>query len=320
MTGAGARQEPRRALDGVLLLDKPGAMTSNAALRSAQRLYRAARAGHTGTLDPLATGLLPLCFGEATKFAHVLLDADKTYHARVRLGVTTTTGDVEGEVTASAPVAVTPQQIAEALTPFVGEIMQVPPMYSAIKRDGQPLYKLARAGAEVPRAPRPVVVRELTLLEVAVPEFEMKVVCGKGTYVRVLAEEIGRALGCGACLSGLRRTAAGGHTLAGAVTLDRLAAMLPPEREAVLLPPDALLAGLPRLDLDAEQARRIVRGQAVEPFKAAAVGLARIYSPDRQFLGLAEVTIGGRMVPRRLRAAPAATREPLELLLEKTRS
>ena len=307
MTRAGAAgvQEPRRDLDGVLLLDKPAGITSHAAMRSAQRLYGAAKAGHTGTLDPLATGLLPVCFGEATKFSHLLLDADKTYHARVRLGVTTTTGDLEGEVTSRAPVTVTPQKVVSALHRFVGEIMQVTPMYSAVKQGGQPLYKLARAGRELPRAPRKVVVRELALLEVAEPEFELKVVCSKGTYIRVLAEEIGRELGCGACLSALRRTAVGGHALAGgAVTIQQLQTMTPQQRDAILLPPDALVAALPRFDLDAEQTRRIIRGQAVEQVTAPAVGLARIYGPDRQFLGLAEVTSVGRMVPRRLRAQP----------------
>ena len=307
MSAAGSAQhgEPRRGLHGVLLLDKPGGITSNAALRSVQRLYRAAKAGHTGTLDPLATGLLPVCFGEATKFSHLLLDAGKTYQARVRLGVTTTTGDLEGEVTARAPVTATRQDVVSVLRRFVGEIAQLPPMYSAVKLNGQPLYKLARAGRDVARTPRTVRVEELTLIEFALPEVELRIACSKGTYIRVLAEEIGRELACGACLSALRRTAVGSHTLAaGPVSISELEAMTPRERDALLLAPDALVAALPRFDLDADQARRISRGQPLEQTRAPVAGLARIYGPDQEFLGLVEVTTAGRVVPRRLLARP----------------
>jgi tRNA pseudouridine55 synthase len=301
------RIESRRGVDGVLLLDKPHGITSHAAMRSAQRCYQAAKAGHTGTLDPLATGLLPVCFGEATKFSHVLLDAEKTYQACVRLGVTTTTGDLEGAVTARAPAAVARHEVDAALKRFVGEIMQIPPMYSAIKKDGQPLYRLARAGQVLPRAPRRVVVRELALLGMTAQELELSITCSKGTYIRVLAEEIGRELGCGACLSLLRRTAVGSYALAnGAVTLSQLEELTLQQRDALLLPPDALVASLPRFDLDADQARRIARGQAVEEVTARTEGLARIYGPDQQFLGLAEVTAIGRIVPRRLRSQALA--------------
>ncbi len=238
----------------MLLLDKPHGISSNAALRSAQRLYGAAKAGHTGTLDPLATGLLPLCFGEATKFSQVLLHAEKTYLARMRLGVTTTTGDLEGEVTGRAAVAVTGDQLEAVLQHFVGEIVQVPPMYSAIKKDGQPLYKLARAGHDLPRTPRTVVVKSLSLLHTAGEEIELTVTCSKGTYIRVLAEDIGRELGCGACLSALRRTAVGSFALnGGAVTLPQLEALTPQQRDPLLLPSDTLVASLPRFDLDADQ-------------------------------------------------------------------
>jgi tRNA pseudouridine55 synthase len=295
-----------RDLDGVLLLDKPAGVTSHTALRLAQRLYGAAKAGHTGTLDPLATGLLPACFGEATKFSHVLLDADKTYHARVKLGVTTTTGDLEGEVTGRAPAAVARDEVEAVIARFVGEIMQVPPMYSAIKKDGQPLYRLARAGQELPRTPRKVVVRELVLLGIAADELELTVTCSKGTYIRVLAEDIGRQLGCGACLSALRRTAVGTFRLEGAVTLAQLEALAPADRDALLLPPDALLSALPRLDLDADQARRIASGQALDGVGAPDRGLMRVYGPDHRFLGLVEATALGRVVPRRLRAQPPA--------------
>jgi tRNA pseudouridine55 synthase len=286
---------------GVLLLDKPAGITSHTALRGAQRLYGAARAGHTGTLDPLATGLLPACFGDATRFSHLLLDADKIYRASVRLGMTTATGDLEGAVTSRAPVAVSRDRVDSALRGFVGEIMQVPPMYSAIKQGGEPLYKLARAGVEVARAPRAVVIRKITLLGMTADELDLSVTCSKGTYIRVLAEDIGRELGCGACLSGLRRTAVGGFFLErGALTLPELEAMTPAERDAALLPPDALVASLPQFDLDGEQARRLMQGQAVELAGAPDSGLARVYGPGRRFLGLAEATGRGRVVPRRL--------------------
>lgn len=299
--GHGSRQ--RRDLDGVLLLDKPPGITSNAALRTAQRLYGAAKAGHTGTLDPLATGLLPVCFGEASKFSHVLLDAEKAYLARVRLGVTTTTGDLEGEVTARSPVSVTRDDVRAVLPRFVGEIMQIPPMYSAIKMNGQPLYKLARAGVELPRVPRKVMVKELALLEIAGGDLELMVTCSKGTYIRVLAEDIGRELGCGACVSALRRTAVGRFTLKdGAVTLAQLETLTPQQLDESLLPPDALVAALPRFDLDADQAHRITRGQTLEHMRALPPGLTRIYGPDRRFLGVVEVTGMGRVVPRRLRS------------------
>lgn len=293
----------QRSIDGVLLLDKPSGITSHTAVQKARRLFCARKAGHTGTLDPLATGLLPVCLGEATKFSRLLLDADKTYLATIRLGITTTTGDLEGEVTGRAPVTVAREAAEAVLGRFVGEILQVPPMYSAIKQGGQRLYKLARAGREAPRAPRKVFVRDLGLSMFAGTELEVRVTCSKGTYVRVLAEDIGRELGCGACLSGLRRTAVGGFSLAsGAVTLEQLEASTPETRDALLRPVDALAASLPRFDLDAGEAERLQRGQPVELAEAQAAGLARIYGPDREFLGLAEVTAPGCIVPRRLKS------------------
>jgi len=314
---------PRRDLNGVLLLDKPQGVTSNAALRIAQRHYAAAKAGHTGTLDPLATGLLPVCFGEASKFAHELLEADKTYRARVKLGIVTTTGDLEGAVTGRAPVAAARREVEAVLPRYTGEIMQVPPMYSALKQDGQPLYKLARAGVEVPREPRKIIVRALTLLEFSGDELDLLIVCSKGTYVRVLAEDIGRDLGCGACLAALRRTGIGRFTLeSGVVTLAQLETLTPSQRDALLLPPDTLVAALPRHDLDAERAHRLARGQPVDDESATVPGLTRVYGPGRQFLGLAEVTRPGRIVARRLRSQEGATPSPGsgELLLEKTGS
>ena len=308
---SGSRAE-RRTVDGVLLLDKPSGITSNTALQKVRRLFGAEKAGHTGTLDPMATGLLPVCLGEATKFSHLLLEADKTYAATILLGVTTRTGDLEGEVTARFKVKAKRAEIEQVLKDFAGEILQTPPMYSAIKRAGQPLYKLARAGGEVPRAPRRIFIRSLTLLGHEGDELKLSVSCSKGTYIRVLAEDIGRRLGCGGCLSALRREGVGSFQLSpGAVTLEQLGQMAPAERIALLLPEDALVSSLPRLDLDdAAGASRLRHGQSVAHSQAHTTGLARIYGPSRQFLGVAEVTAPGHIVPRRLvseaRAATAS--------------
>ena len=202
-----------RAVNGVLLLDKSAGMTSSAAVQRVRRLFRAQKAGHTGTLDPLATGLLPVCLGEATKFSHLLLDADKSYVATIRFGITTRTGDLEGEVTGQSEAHVSREEVEGVLKGFMGEIEQTPPMYSALKRDGQPLYKLARSGVEVPRAPRRIVIRKLELRAFEGDEIDLFVTCSKGTYVRVLAEDLGRALGCGACLAALRREGVGNFGL-----------------------------------------------------------------------------------------------------------
>jgi tRNA pseudouridine(55) synthase len=214
----------RVPVHGVLLLDKPEGLSSNDALVRAKRLLNAEKAGHTGTLDPFATGLLPLCFGEATKFSQDLLEADKTYETTVQLGVSTNTGDTEGEVTATAEVAVTPAQIEAVLARFRGPIAQVPPMHSALKRDGRPLYEYARAGITLEREARQVVIHALELLSYEAPLLRLSVTCSKGTYVRVLGEDIGAALGCGAHLKTLRRTAVGRLTLEGAITLEQLGA------------------------------------------------------------------------------------------------
>lgn len=255
---------PRFALDGVLLLDKPLGLSSNDALIKAKRLLQALKAGHTGTLDPLATGLLPLCFGEATKFSQDLLEADKTYEARVRLGETTTTGDAEGEVLLTRDVTVDEAAIRAVLPQFTGPISQVPPMYSALKRDGKPLYEYARAGQTVEREARDITIHSLELLECSLPdapEFTFRVTCSKGTYVRTLAEDIGEALGCGAHLRALRRTAVGPLTLDGAVTLEDLSAIDQPQRVEKLAPVDALLKTLPTVWLDDTLATRFGHGQ-----------------------------------------------------------
>ncbi|MGC5800612.1 tRNA pseudouridine(55) synthase TruB [Ralstonia pseudosolanacearum] len=258
-------KQPRRDVHGVLLLDKPIGWSSNDALIRAKRLLWAKKAGHTGTLDPLATGLLPLCFGEATKFSQDLLEADKTYEAVVRLGIRTSTADAEGEVLSERPVAVTPEQLRAAIGRFVGEIDQVPPMHSALKKDGKPLYEYARAGQTVERAARRVTIRAIdvlaTDLDAAAPTVTLRVCCSKGTYIRTLGEDLGEALGCGAHLVALRRTQVGSLTLDGAVTLEALEAASEVQRAALLAPVDALLQTLPRVELGAEDSRRFLHGQ-----------------------------------------------------------
>lgn len=298
-----ARRAAARALDGVLLLDKPAGITSSAAVQKVRRLLNAAKAGHTGTLDPQATGLLPVCLGEATKFAHLLLDADKRYLAAVRLGLSTETGDLEGKVLACSDGRRTREEIEAALARFRGPLQQTPPMYSAVKHEGQRLYRLARAGTEVAREPRSIIIHDLVLAAVEGDEIKLSVTCSKGTYIRVLAEDVGKALGCGACLAALRREAVGAMTLsAGSVTLGQLEDLAPAQRDTLLLPPDALVATLPRLDLDATEAGRILLGQAVQHGSAGEPGLARIYGPDQAFLGVVEITSPGRILPRRLKA------------------
>jgi tRNA pseudouridine55 synthase len=308
-----SRSTPRRPIDGVLLLDKPRGITSQAAVSRAKSLLGAAKAGHTGTLDPMATGLLPLVFGEATKFAQGLLEADKSYRAHMRLGLTTTTGDLEGEVVARAAVAVDRPRIEAALAAFRGEIVQTPPMYSALKHAGKALYTYARAGVEIAREPRRVSIAALELERFEGEELTVSVSCSKGTYIRVLAEDIGRALGCGATLSALERTRVGTFTLADALDLERLAATDFGARAALLLPVDALVRHLPRLDLDTGQAGRILHGSTVEHGCASPAGVWRIYGPDGSFLGLAEARSAGQLAPFRLMAARPAPGSTVQL-------
>jgi tRNA pseudouridine55 synthase len=288
----------------VLLLDKPPGMSSNAALQKARWLFNAEKAGHTGTLDPLATGLLPLCFGEATKFAGALLDAGKSYLATVRLGVVTDTSDAEGHVLATHPVTASEAQVRAVLPRFTGEISQVPPMHSALKRDGTPLYELARRGIEVERQPRRVTIHSLELLDWRGDSFDLAVDCSKGTYVRTLAADIGAALGCGAHLAALRRTRVGSLALAAALTLERIEATPPETRDVLLLPPDALLAELPVAQLTVQEAERLLHGQAVrwrgEPGKRW-----RLYGLQG-FIGLGEGSADGWLQPKRLVAGSGA--------------
>jgi tRNA pseudouridine55 synthase len=289
----------RRRIDGVLLLDKPPGMTSNAALQKARWLFSAAKAGHTGTLDPMATGLLPLCFGEATKFAGELLHADKRYAATVRLGLRTDTSDAEGRVLETRPVAVTREQVASVLARFRGEILQVPPMHSALKRNGRPLYEYARQGIELVRTPREVIIHSLDLRAFAGDELVFDVDCSKGTYVRTLAQDIGEALGCGGHLTALRRIRIGSLRLEQAVALEELASMSPEARESLLLPADALLSSLPRLDLDGVAAQRFGHGQTLAGW-GTFEGRVRVYDDGGRFLGLGHAGPDGRLAPVRL--------------------
>lgn len=287
-----------RKVDGVLLLDKPLGLSSNDALQKARRLFSAAKGGHTGTLDPLATGLLPLCFGEATKFSADLLDADKTYEAEIRLGVTTDSGDAEGRIIATAPAAVTAADVARVLPAFMGDILQVPPMHSALKRDGKPLYELARQGIVVERAARPVTVHTIDVLACSEDFLRLSVHCSKGTYIRVLAADIGAALGCGGHLVALRRTRVGPLDLAAAVTLEALNASGEDERARFLLPLDALLQNLPRVDLAADDAQRFGHGNPVD-LPPGLHGKIRVYA-DGKLLGIGEPGTGERLWPKRL--------------------
>ncbi len=290
----------RRRIDGVLLLDKPHGMSSNHALQAAKRLLNAEKAGHTGTLDPMATGLLPLTFGEATKFSQMLLDADKVYEAQVRLGAVTSTGDVEGEVIERRAVSVAADDIDTVLRGFVGEIEQIPPMYSALKLAGRPLYEYARAGLEVERAPRRVTIHALELIApLSGDVFAIRVHCSKGTYIRTLAMDIGARLGCGAHLVGLRRTAIGPFGIARAVTLAELQATAPDARDAFLLGPDALVAGFPALELDAGQTAAILQGRSLDAVAEVPAGLVRLYGEAR-FIGLGECRPDGCVSPKRL--------------------
>lgn len=289
----------RRRLDGVLLLDKPVGPSSSAVLQAVKRLLEAEKAGHAGTLDPLASGLLPLLFGEATKFAQFGLDSIKEYRAQVRLGVSTDTGDAEGQVLERRPAEVAETGLERALARFRGAIEQVPPMYSALKHGGRPLYALARAGQTVERAARHVMVHELELLEHAGDVLHLRIKCSKGTYVRQLAVDLGLALGTVAHLEGLRRTAVGGFRLAQAVALDDLQALGEEARRAWLLPPDSLLGDLPRLDLPDELAQRFLNGQAVA-LAALSQGPCRVYGKAGVLLGVGEGGPGDELRPARL--------------------
>jgi tRNA pseudouridine55 synthase len=289
--------------DGALLLDKPVGLSSNRALQSARKLMGMCKAGHAGTLDPLASGLLVVLLGEATKFAGPLLDADKEYLATVRLGETTTTGDAEGEVLERKRILFRDTELAAVLESFRGEIDQIPPMHSALKRGGVPLYRLARRGEQVERVPRRVTIRSLELVERGSGQLVLRVRCSKGTYVRVLAEDIGRVLGCGAHLAALRRTASGSFGVQDAASLESLAEMNIEQREARLIPLARLLEPLPRAELDERQAARFRQGQALDSFPGE--GLRAVYGADGRVIGLGQAGPGGVLKPLRLVAQGA---------------
>ncbi len=294
----------RRPVHGVLLLDKPLGLSSNDALQKAKWLLRAEKAGHTGTLDPLATGVLPLCFGAATKFSQFQLDADKTYEATLRLGVKTATADAEGEVIATRPVNITAPQVEAVLARFTGPIEQVPPMYSALKKDGKALYEYARDGIDVERQARQVTIYSLALVDAPrdwaqVTEMKIRVSCSKGTYIRTLGEDIGEALGCGAHLSALRRTGTGGFDVAQCVTLAALEAMTEAVRESCLMPTESLLTGHTPVTLDEDNAGRFLsglrrRGSWPDTQRACVFGAS-----PRALLGSAHIK-AGELIPGRL--------------------
>ena len=296
------RRRRGRPVSGVLLLDKPSGVSSNHALQTARRLLNAAKAGHTGTLDPLASGLLPLCFGEATKVSQFLLGADKTYRARARLGITTSTGDSEGELLRERPVAVDGALLAAALAAHTGDLLQVPPMYSALKHDGERLYALARRGETVERPARAVRVSRLELLEFDESGFEVELDCSKGTYVRSLVEDIGEALGCGAHVTALRRLRVGALHIGQAVTVESLRGFAqsdPCALDTCLVPIADALAHLPQLELGPEDAASLQLGQVLTLREPLADGAVAVFTGQRVFIGMAEA-LEGRLLPRRL--------------------
>jgi tRNA pseudouridine55 synthase len=303
MTAAPRIRVQRRPVHGVVLLDKPIGLSSNQALQKAKWLLRAEKAGHTGTLDPLATGVLPLCFGAATKFSQLHLDADKTYETTLRLGIKTTTGDAEGEVLSERPVACSVGQVVEVLDRFVGALQQVPPMHSALKKDGKALYEYAREGVEVERKPRNISIHELELLDMDLqsnqPFLRLRAHCSKGTYIRTLGEDIGEALGCGAHLVALRRVKTGRFDLEKCVTLEAIEAMPEAERQALLLPPDELLNGHTCVTLDAENAARFLTGLRRRGAWPDADQVAVYGDQPTALLGTAHVK-AGELIPGRL--------------------
>ncbi|ROR32094.1 tRNA pseudouridine(55) synthase TruB [Inmirania thermothiophila] len=298
------RRANRRNVSGVLLLDKPPGITSNRALQIVKRLYRARKAGHTGSLDPLASGLLPVCLGEATKLSGFLLGADKRYWVRVRLGVRTETGDADGAVVEERPVPALERAAVEAvLARFRGEIEQIPPMYSALRHQGERLYRLARQGQEVERRPRRVTIHALALVGMEGETLEIEVHCSKGTYIRTLAEDIGEALGCGGHVAALRRTGVGPYGAEGMVTLEQVREAAEAGTDALdrlLLPMESALAAWPEIRLDADAAYYLRQGQPVLVPRAPTAGWVRLYAPDAAFLGVGEILDDGRVAPRRL--------------------
>jgi tRNA pseudouridine55 synthase len=290
----------KRNVNGVLLLDKPLGFSSNQALQKVKWLFSAAKAGHTGTLDPLATGLLPICLGEATKFAQYVTDADKTYFATIKLGVTTNTGDAEGEVLTTSIVNVNKTQFQQACERFVGEISQLPPMYSALKHEGKPLYAYARDGVDIARQARLISIKNIIVNTFLGDVAQITVTCSKGTYIRTLAEDIGKNLGCGAHLIGLRRTETAGYLLPQAITIEQLEALPIEAREALLLPVDSAIESLPVVTLNADAAYFLLQGQAVWMAGKIPNSDLRLYDENNTFLGLGFLQDDGKIAPKRL--------------------
>ena len=299
-----APRSKRRDIDGVLIFDKPLGMSSNNALQKVRWLFNAAKGGHTGSLDPLASGVLPLCLGEATKFSQYLLDADKAYVTEARLGMTTTTGDAEGDVIEMKPVNVSLEQVNAVLPSFTGDIEQIPPMYSALKHDGQPLYKLARAGETVERKPRSVTIGQLKVLSLEGDRLQLEVHCTKGTYIRTLVEDIGLALGCGAHVSALRRIKAGPFDLSQSITLETLEALHAEgghePLDHLLLPSYRGLLDWPEVNLTEQTAYYLNHGQAVRVPGSPAFGMVRLRDQSGKFIGIGEMTDDARVAPKRL--------------------
>lgn len=298
------RKRKGRDISGILLLDKPQGMSSNACLQQVKRLFQASKAGHTGALDPLATGVLPLCFGEATKVSQFLLEADKRYLTTIRLGERTNTADAEGEVISTRPVGeLTKQALVTCLSQFKGDIEQVPPMYSALKHKGQPLYKLARAGMEVERKSRKISIHDLILHEFDGSSLSLEIHCSKGTYVRTIADDLGEALGCGAHVTALRRLQAGVFRLENCLTPETLQAIYEADGtiglDALLQAPDLAIAHLPKATLPAQMAAYVRQGQAVMLRQLPGSGLVRLYD-EEEFIGIGEILDDGRVKPHRL--------------------
>jgi tRNA pseudouridine55 synthase len=299
----------KKNINGILLLNKSIGLTSNAALQQVKHLLNAKKAGHTGSLDPLATGMLPICFGEATKFSQYLLESDKHYRVQVTLGIKTTTGDAEGQVVATKPVQVTSENLAQVIKQFTGSIQQIPPMFSALKHQGTPLYELARKGIEVERKPRTVEIYRLSYDGLQENQFNLDVECSKGTYVRTLVEDIGEVLGCGAHVSGLHRVSVFPYQQATMYTFAELEQLLkekgPSALTQLLLPIESSVHVLPIVKLSASLLFYVRMGQPVMVPHLPAQGLVRLVAEDGLFVGVGEILEDGRVAPRRLVAMPS---------------
>ena len=289
----------KREIDGVFLLDKPLGFSSNQALKKIQWLFNAKKAGHTGTLDPMATGLLPICLGEATKFSHRLLYAHKSYIATIQLGITTSTGDQEGEVISEKEVVLNEAQLKDTLKKFIGDTTQIPPMYSALKFEGKPLYEYAREGIEIERKSRQIKIFDIKLINIEKSIITIEVLCSKGTYIRTLAEDIGQTMGCGAHLKGLERTQTGNFQLSEALSIEALEAMPMASREKALMPIDVLLEELLSIKLNMAELDAIKKGQSID-FNSKNDKEVRLYSPSGQFVGVGQPDLKGRLFPKRL--------------------